>query len=364
MESLTISNRKKIILQSIAFSAVQMLSQLTLQAINRISQYKFNLHIPVYIEYPTQLLSSKTPLSNLLSSNHRTLPPNLKPFIPHCRPTRRIRLVLLTAHLPRVPAMLLQIRPELQILAGDGILPDMRQEKQGQKRAQEAQAAADEKGILTASDAVGAAGRVGLDDGEDVGPDEGTDFAGRGGDGVVLPADGGGAGLGGDEADVVAGSGFAEGEEDAVDDDETADVGGGVQQGVAAGHDEAHDTLQSNEDAQGVSGANPVADEGAADGTGEIEQIYYGIPSKTLPERGAFTQDDLQPGGGVDAERIGGEIVDEPDQGHNCEAEPVEPNPCLVFGISSNHVAVSHLMTSHHGVCVFFMDSRLNSSGS
>lgn len=69
---------------------------------------------------------------------------------------------------------------------------------------------------MASARAVGAAGRVLLDDGEQVGADERADLAARGGDSVVLAADGGGAGLGGDEADVVAGAGFAEREEDAV----------------------------------------------------------------------------------------------------------------------------------------------------
>ena len=50
---------------------------------------------------------------------------------------------------------------------------------------------------------------------EDVGSDEGANFAAGRGDGVVLASDRRGAGFGGYEADVVAWAHFAEGEEDA-----------------------------------------------------------------------------------------------------------------------------------------------------
>ncbi|KAL9608248.1 MAG: hypothetical protein Q9167_006900 [Letrouitia subvulpina] len=91
----------------------------------------------------------------------------------------------------------------------------MRQQEPRQRRAEEAQAAADEERVLPAARAALASGSVLLDDGEDVGADEGADLTARGGDGVILAADSGGARFGGDEADVVARPGFAEGEEDA-----------------------------------------------------------------------------------------------------------------------------------------------------
>ena len=90
----------------------------------------------------------------------------------------------------------------------------MGQQEQGQEGAEDAQARAHEERILAAADARRAARGVVLNDGKDIGADEGADFAHGGCDGVVLPADGGGAGLGRYEPDVVARTGFAEREKD------------------------------------------------------------------------------------------------------------------------------------------------------
>ncbi|KAL9034256.1 MAG: hypothetical protein Q9214_007128, partial [Letrouitia sp. 1 TL-2023] len=123
-------------------------------------------------------------------------------------------LKLRQSQLPRIPPLRLQVLPKPHVLAPDRVLPDLRQQEPRQRRAEEAQAAADEKGILPAARAALASRGVLLDDGEDVGADEGADLAAGGGDSIVLAADGGGAGFGGDEADVVAGPDFAKGEED------------------------------------------------------------------------------------------------------------------------------------------------------
>ena len=117
-------------------------------------------------------------------------------------------------HFGRIPAALLQVGAEVQVLVGDGVLADMGQQEPGQEGAEDAQARAHEERILAAADAGRAARGVVLDNGKHIGPHEGADFAHGGCDGVVLPADGGGAGLGRYEPDVVARTGFAEREKD------------------------------------------------------------------------------------------------------------------------------------------------------
>ena len=67
----------------------------------------------------------------------------------------------------------------------------MRQQKH-QSRTQKAQRRADEERILATANAVGTAGGIGLDDGEDVGSDESADFAECSGNGIVLPTNGSG----------------------------------------------------------------------------------------------------------------------------------------------------------------------------
>ena len=43
------------------------------------------------------------------------------------------QLILLDPHLPRIPTLTLKIRPKFQILARDGILPNMREQKESQE---------------------------------------------------------------------------------------------------------------------------------------------------------------------------------------------------------------------------------------
>lgn len=162
----------------------------------------------------------------------------------------------------------------------------MRQQEEGQKRTEDAQAAGHKERILAATNAIRATRGVGLDDGEDVRAHKGTDFPRGSGNGVVLPTDGSGAGFRGHETDVIAGTCFAKREEDAVDDDEAGDVGGRGQLGVAACHDKADNSLEEHTDCEGVARPDPITDEGAANGAGEIEDVDDGIPAEGFPNGG------------------------------------------------------------------------------
>lgn len=198
----------------------------------------------------------------------------------------------LHAHLPRVKPPTLKIRPKLPILALDRILPNTRQRKKRQKRTEDAKTATHKERILPTPRARLAARRIPLDDREHVGPDKGADFATRGRDGVVLPPDGSGRGLGRDEADVVPRPGLAEGEEDAVDDDEASDVGGLVEFAVRGRHDEAHYPLREDADAETEARADDIRQEGAGDGAGEVEDVDERVPGEGLPERGRGAEDE------------------------------------------------------------------------
>ena len=176
--------------------------------------------------------------------------------------------------------MLLEVGPELEILGGDRILADLGQKEERQERAEEAKTAAHEKRVLASAGTVGATGGVVLDYWKNVRAYKSADLTERGSNGVILASDGGGTGFGSDKADVVARTGFAEGEEDAVDDDEAGDGGGFVEEAVAPRHEEADEALQEDEDDEGVFGADPVADEGAADGAGEVEDVDDGVPAE------------------------------------------------------------------------------------
>lgn len=133
--------------------------------------------------------------------------------------------------------------------------------------------------------------------------------------------------------------------------------------GVEAGHDEADYALCEYTPGKGVSRTNPVADEGAEDSAGDVEQVDYGVPAEGFPERGGVAENDVYPGGRVDAEGVSGEVVDEPDQGDDQETEPVESEGAISEEDDAERCK-AYLMTSHHGTLVSFIVSRLNSSGS
>lgn len=99
---------------------------------------------------------------------------------------------------------------------------------------------------------------------------EETHFADGGGDAVVLPADGGRAGLGCDQPDVVTGTELAECQEQTVDDGEGADVFRGGEVLVAAGHDVAERGLQHEADDKAPFRPDDVREEGAEEGAGDV----------------------------------------------------------------------------------------------
>ncbi len=105
--------------------------------------------------------------------------------------------------------MLLEIGSKFDILGSDRILANLGQKEESDECTEYAQSAGYEERILTASDAVSASWRVSLDDGENVGANEGANLPRGGGNGVVLTADRCGTGLRSNKADIVAGPSFS-----------------------------------------------------------------------------------------------------------------------------------------------------------
>jgi hypothetical protein len=66
-----------------------------------------------------------------------------------------------------------------------------------------------------------------------------------------------------------------------------------------------------------------IRDKRARETARHVEEINQDIPGEGLPERGAGTEQVGQDVGGVDAEAVGGEVVDEPDGADDGEAEVV-----------------------------------------
>jgi hypothetical protein len=136
--------------------------------------------------------------SNLLDRPPRT------PIYPRIKLRRTPHLIRLRPHLSRIPPILLQIGPKLDILRRNRILPNMRQEEERQQRAEETQRRAHEERILTAPGAIRSAGRMVLDNWENVGTDESADLAKSGGYGKILASNGSGARLRRNEPDIIA----------------------------------------------------------------------------------------------------------------------------------------------------------------
>ena len=112
----------------------------------------------------------------------------------------------------------------LLLLEPHGVRLQGPDQEEGDERRKDGEAAADPERTRVAIDAVGAAERV--DHGRECPrADERADLADGGGSAVELAADGGRAELGREEAEAVAGTQLAEGEEDAVEDCEGCDVG-------------------------------------------------------------------------------------------------------------------------------------------
>ncbi len=215
----------------------------------------------------------------------------------------RVRGSLARAKLCRVPALAFEVRTEALILLGNGVLADCRQQGQGNDGRQHTEAGSDPEGIL---------GRLGVvtaglaNEGKHPGADKGANLTDGGGDAIVATTDASGARLGGKEANIVARPDLAEGEEDAVDNGKGGDVLGDF--GVDAGHDEADGGLRQDAKGESVLGANPVGDEGAEDGAGEVKHVDDGVPAKDLGKRGVFAVYAGEDGGGVDAECVDGEL--------------------------------------------------------
>lgn len=202
--------------------------------------------------------------------------------------------------------MALKVRPKLDILLRDRILTNMGQQEERQEGRENTQTRRNPEGILRRLHLVGTPSR--RDVFEHSRPDERADLANSRGDTVVLATDTGGAGLGGDETDVVAGAQLAQGEEDAVDDGEGGDVAGLGEGVVAAGHDEAYEGLEGDSDHQRVSRADSVRDGSAEHGAGDVEEVDDGVPAERGRERDIVSNNSADDGGRVDAEGVGGEL--------------------------------------------------------
>lgn len=144
---------------------------------------------------------------------------------------------------------------------------------------------------------------------------------------------------------LVTGSQLSEGEEDAVDHGESGDHIRLCEFLVGAGHDEADDALEGHAQGERVPGADPVADKGAEDGPGDVEQVDDRVPPKHGREgRRIVAVDGFDNGRAVDAKRVHGEVVDEPNEGDDQQPRAVELGHEPVRDFHVGHAVAGELL--------------------
>lgn len=216
----------------------------------------------------------------------------------------RNRVRLVQAELGSIPAVALEVLAELDVLVSDGILANVGNEEEGNESRQQRQRRGDPEGILGNLCRIIATSC--FDAGEDPGSDKGTNLANGGGDTVVTTTNTSGAGLCGQETNVVAGAKLSKAQENTVDDGEASNVLGDLV--IDASHDVADDSLQNNTNDQGVLGANVVTDKGTNHGSGNVEQVDDGVPSENSGEGSGGGVDARQDGRGVDTKGVRREL--------------------------------------------------------
>jgi hypothetical protein len=190
---------------------------------------------------------------------------------------------LVQTELGSIPAVALKVLAELDVLMSNGVLADVGNEEERNNSRQDSQRRGDPEGILGNLCGIIASGCFNM--GEDPGSDKSTNLANGSGNAVVATTNTSGAGLGGQETDVVARAKLSETQENTVDDGEAGNVLGDLV--VDASHDVADNSLQNDTNDQGVLGANVVTDKGTNHGSGNVEQVDDGVPSKNGGE-GSF----------------------------------------------------------------------------
>jgi hypothetical protein len=176
--------------------------------------------VPVYQNFPVIILQTPKRVASFSVSSNARSP----------------RFILIRTQRLRVIPMLLQVLPEPHILKINRILLDIRHEDQRDDAGEDAQRTGDEEWILALLDWVVAAGCNNA--WEDVCAHESTNFANSSSNAIILTTDRSGAGLGRNKTDVVARSELTKREEDAVDDNEAADLAGLIEMLVNTGHEE------------------------------------------------------------------------------------------------------------------------------
>lgn len=211
---------------------------------------------------------------------------------------------LVQAELGSVPAVALEVLAELDVLVSDGILANIGNEEVGDESRQQRQRRGDPEGILGSLCGIIAASC--FDMGEDPSSDKGTNLANGSSNTVITTTNTSGAGLGGQETNVVAGTKLSKAQENTIDNGETSNVLGDLV--IDTGHDVADNRLQNNANDKGVLGADVVADKGTNHSSRNVEQVDDGVPPENGGEGGGGGVDARQDRRGVDTEGVRREL--------------------------------------------------------
>lgn len=204
-----------------------------------------------------------------------------------------------------VPALALKIFSEALILESNSVLTDLWDAEQRNSCRQNAETRCHPKRILRRRNLVISASF--LDVWEYISSHKGTDLANGGRDSIVSSANASRTGFGGQEANVVSRTELAEGQEDTVHDSKGSNVLRDL--GVDCGHDETDNGLEGDTDDERVARSKPVADEGTNEGSGEVEQVNNGVPTKDGGQWCLIGVDAAQDFGRIDTESVDGKLA-------------------------------------------------------
>lgn len=165
----------------------------------------------------------------------------------------------------------------------------------------------------------------------------------------------GSARLGSEKTNVVSGSEFAQGQEDAVDNSKSTNLG--LELSVLASHDVTNKTLDGDSQHQCVLGAKPIADKGTKNSTRKVEHVDDGVPAKRLGKGGRGASQMVDNRRRVDSEGIGRKlraktsvirgikavisithIVEEPHNRYGKKSDPIVPENKRVWGFVSHRL--------------------------
>lgn len=221
-----------------------------------------------------------------------------------------------------IVAVLSQVVNKSNVLLLNGILTKRWQEEQGEEGREETQSRRDVEGGLDTGVTLKTT-MLSDNDWENVSTNKSTDLTNSGGDTVVLTSDRSSRSLGSQTSNVVTSTKLTKSDENTKNNDETGNVV--LQVWVASGHTDTNSTLKNKTNDKGHSWAKEVTEPTTQNGTWHVEQVENNVPTPSLVNI-VVRQNDREDERRVKTKRVSREIVNEPQNRHNGQSEPIVLN--------------------------------------